>query len=426
MGLFLLGLTNLIFPLGALGVLFSFLFSGRRGVLKHLWQELQERFGLEKEGTLIQGAVWLHCASVGEVLSIKELIAQLHDFYGRDILITTSTQAGKETALKNPLVKQAVLVPLDFYPSCRRFIRLAKPYRLFVIEREIWPNLLEAAYQAGVPTAILNGRISAKSARAYTLIKPLFKRLLTHLTFAALQTEDDAKRYCSLGLPADRCHICGNVKYDSLNENPARTAEVDQLLTALNWQGKPLLVLGSTHPQEETMLLRAAPDFIKKGIKIIFAPRHLERRAEIRDTLRQSGLAHAFLSDNDLSKNADVICADVMGLLPSLYARATLTFVGGSVAPRGAHNLLEPAILAKTVLFGKHFFNAPLTAQALLETGGGILVNEYTFKSTVLRLVEDPEQLENMAQKARNTALSFKGATTKINQVVQNYERKTN
>ena len=115
-----------------------------------------------------------------------------------------------------------------------------------------------------------------------------------------------------------------------------------------------------------------------------------------------------------------------MGLLPSLYARATLTFVGGSVAPRGAHNLLEPAILAKTVLFGKHFFNAPLTAQALLETGGGILVNEYTFKSTVLRLIEDPEQLENMAQKARNTALSFKGATTKINQVVQNYERKTN
>ncbi len=426
MGLFLLGLTNLIFPLGALGVLFGFLFSGRRGLLKHLGQELRERFGLEKEGTLIQGAVWLHCASVGEVLSIKEVITQLHDFYQRDILITTSTQAGKETALKNPLVKQAVLVPLDFYPSCRRFIRLANPYRLFVVEREIWPNLLEAAYQAGVPTALLNGRISKKSARAYTLIKPLFTRLLTHLTFAALQTPEDAKRYRALGLPDDKCHVCGNVKYDSLNESPAKTEEVDTLLTGLGWQGKPLLVLGSTHPQEETMLLRAAPELIEKGIKIIFAPRHLERREEIRQALRQSTLPHAFMSDASITKPIDILCADVMGLLPALYARATLSFVGGSVAPRGAHNLLEPAILAKTVLFGKHFFNTPSTAQALLENGGGILVNEYTFKSTVLRLMQDPEQLDNMSQKARRTALSFKGAITKINQVVQNYERKSN
>lgn len=426
MGLFLLGLTNLIFPLGALGVLFGFLFSGRRGLLKHLGQELKERFGLEKEGTLIQGAVWLHCASVGEVLSIKELITQLHDFYQRDILITTSTQAGKETALKNPLVKQAVLVPLDFYPSCRRFIRLAKPYRLFVVEREIWPNLLEAAYQEGVPVALLNGRISVKSARAYTLLKPLFTRLLTHLAFAALQTENDARRYRALGLPADKCHVCGNVKYDSLNETPSKTEEVDTLLSGLGWHGKPVLVLGSTHPQEETMLFRSAPELIKKGIKIIFAPRHLERRAEIRETLKQSGLAYAFISDANINKEADVLCADVMGLLPALYSRATLTFVGGSVAPRGAHNLLEPAILAKTVLFGKYFFNAPLTAQALLEKGGGVLVNEYTFKSTVLRLLEDPDQLDNMAQKARITALSFKGATTKINQVVQNYERKSN
>lgn len=426
MGLFLLGLTNLIFPLGAVGVFLSFLFSGRRGLLKHLVQELRERFGLEKEGTLIQNAVWLHCASVGEVLSIQELLRQLKEIYQRDILITTSTQAGKETAQKNPLVTQAVLVPLDFYPSCRRFIRLAKPHRLFVVEREIWPNLLEAAYQAGVPTALINGRISVKSARAYTLIKPLFKRLLGHLSFAALQTQDDVTRYQTLGLPDNKCHLCGNVKYDALTETPAKTEQVDQLFTALNWHGKPVLVLGSTHPQEETMLLRAAPDFIKKGIKIVFAPRHLERREEIRHTLRQSGLPYAFLSDKKPTQDTAIICADVMGLLPSLYARACLTFVGGSVAPRGTHNLLEPAILGKTVLFGKHFYNTPQTAQALLEKGGGVLVNEYNFKEIVLRLLADPAQLENMAQKARQTALSFKGATQKINELVQNYERTTN
>lgn len=425
MGLFLLFLTNLAFPVIGLGVLFSFLFSGRRGLLKHLTQELRERFGLEKEGTIVQNAVWIHCASVGEVLSMREVISRLKKFYKREIILTTTTQAGKETALKNPQIKQVLLVPLDFYPSCKRFIRLAKPHRLFLVEREIWPNLLEAAHQAGVPTALINGRISQKSTRAYCFLKPLFKRVLRHLMFAALQTPDAAKRYKQLGMDENRIIVCGNVKYDTLSDAPTHLSEVDNLLTSLGWNGKPLLVMGSTHPQEETMLLRAAPDLIKQGIKIIFAPRHLERGPEIRRTLRQSNLHYTFMSDRKFQKNTDVVCADQMGLLPSLYARASLTFVGGSVAPRGAHNLLEPAILSKTVLFGKHVDNAPYEAQTLLENGGGSLVDLYNFKSVVLRLLGDPAQLENMSGKARLTAESFKGATNKIMEVVQNYERKT-
>lgn len=425
MGLFLLFLTNLFFPLAAVGVLLGFLFSARRGLLKHLGQELRERFALEKEGTIVQNAIWLHCASVGEVLSMQALITALKKFYKREILLTTTTQAGKEMALKNPQISQVLLVPLDFYPACRRFIRIAKPYRLFLVEREIWPNLLEAAHQAGVPTALINGRISAKSTRAYLLIKPLFKRVLRHLAFATLQTPDAAKRYLRLGMDKDRITVCGNVKYDSLNDTPKQLSEVKKLLTALGWNGKPLLVLGSTHPQEETMLLRAAPDLIKQGIKIIFAPRHLERGPEICHVLSQSGLRYHMLSTGNPPEKTDILCVDVMGMLPAFYAHASLTFVGGSVVPRGAHNLLEPAILAKTVLFGKHFYNVPYEAQTLLENGGGTLVDEYNFKSVVLRLFAEPSQLENMSGKARKTAASFKGATNKIMEVVQNYERKT-
>ena len=416
-------LTNLIFPFAALGVVLGFLLSPRRGLLKHLRQELKERFGLEDEGEIPQHAVWVHCASVGEVMSMKEVISRLKAFYGRDILVTTTTQAGKETALKNPDIKKALLVPLDFYPSCKRFIRLAQPYRLFVVEREIWPNMLEAAHNAGVPAALINGRISAKSARAYQWVRPLFARVLGTLSFAALQTKDAAQRYEALGVAPDKIFVCGNVKYDTLNDHPAKTDEVNRMLTALGWSGKPILVCGSTHPVEETMILRAAPELIKKGIKIIFAPRHLERRPEIEIALRQSGLHYAFVSQQNFTKEKDILCADVMGLLQSLYACATLTFVGGSVAPRGAHNLLEPAILSKTVLFGKYFYNAPLTAEALLECGGGVLVDETNFKETVLRLMADPAQLENMSEKARKAALSFKGATDKIMEVVKKYER---
>lgn len=424
MGKLLLFLTNLIFPLAALGVALGFLCSPRRGLLKHLYQELKERFGLEKDGEIPQGALWLHCASVGEVMSMKEVISRLKKFYKKEVIVTTTTEAGKETALKNPDITQAFLAPLDFYPSCKRFIRLAKPYRLFVVEREIWPNMLAAAHQAGVPAAIINGRISAKSARAYSFIKPLFKEIFSTLSFAALQTQEAACHYEKLGMDKTKIFVCGNVKYDTLNDNPGKVGEVEKMLTSLGWNGRKILVLGSTHPAEETMLFRSAPDIIKTGAKIIFAPRHLERKPEIETALRQSGLHYGFISTGKFDKNTDILCADVMGLLQSLYACASLTFVGGSVVPRGAHNLLEPAILSKTVLFGRYFYNTPLTAQSLLENGGGVLVNETNFKETVLRLLADPAQLENMSEKARKTALSFKGATNRIMEVVNNYERK--
>ncbi len=425
MGTCLLWLTNLAFPFAALGVMLGFLFSTRRKLLTHLAAEMRERLGLEKENTLPLQAIWLHCASVGEVNSVKTLITDLKKIYKRDILITTSTQAGKEAALKNPDVTAAVLAPLDFYPSCKRFMRIARPYRLFVVEREIWPNMLWAAHLAGVPFALVNARISKKSARAYAWVRPLFQKIFAPVTFAAVQSKDAAKRYERLGIAPEKIHLCGNVKYDTLSDTPGKVDQVRQLLGQLGWTS-PILVLGSTHSQEETMLFRAAPDLLKTGAKIIFAPRHLERKNEIERTLRQSGLHYAFMSQESFDKNTDILCADTMGMLQSLYACATLTFVGGSVAPRGAHNLLEPAILGKTVLFGKYFYNTPDTARALLERGGGVLVNETNFKETVLRLLADPEQLDNMNQKARQTALSFKGATQKIRELIENYEhRKT-
>lgn len=422
MGHFLLFLTNLAFPLAALGVLLGFLFSPRRRILKRLKQELTERFALQPAASIPQGAIWLHCASVGETLSVAGLVKELKDYYGRDVIFTTSTSAGKETALKNPHVRAAFLAPLDFYPLTRSFIRKANPHRLFIVERDLWPNMVWAAHKAGVPTALINARISAKSTRAYAWVKPLFSMILRTLRFAALQSTDDAARYEELGLPKERIFVCGNVKYDTLNDSPARTGEVKEKLKKLGWQDAAIFVCGSTHPLEEETLLNAAPELVKQGVKIIFAPRHLERKAEIEAALKKTGLAFSFWTDKKPAPNTVILCVDAMGLLQSVYAFASLTFVGGSIAPRGAHNLLEPAILQKTVLFGKSFHNTPDTAQALLKQGGATLVDVSNFKETALRLLSDRTQLQNMAEKARNTALSFKGATNKIMEVVKKYE----
>lgn len=423
MAKFLLILSNLAFPFAAIGVFLGFLFSARRKLLTHLIQELKERFARETPQDLPQNALWIHCASVGEVLSVKELINRLKAFYNKPILVTTSTAAGQETAKKNPAIDKAVLAPLDFYPLVRSFIRKANPYRLFIVEREIWPNMLAAARYAHIPYALVNARISRKSTRAYGYVKPLFEFLLKGAAFAALQSHDDKRRYERIGLPAEKAFVCGNVKYDTLSDTPAKIKEVQALIKQLGWEGKTVFVCGSTHPLEEDILLKSAPQLIKQGVKIIFAPRHLERRTEIEHNLRQSGLSFAMMSQNPAA--CDILCADQMGFLQSLYTCASITFVGGSIAPRGAHNLLEPAIVGKVVLFGKSFHNTPDTAHALLTRGGGILVDENNFEQTVLRLLRDKTQLLDMSEKARRTALSFKGATDKIMKVVENYERKS-
>lgn len=425
MGKFLLLLTNLVFPFAALWVLLGFVFSPRRRVLKTLKQELKERFALERSQDIPQGALWVHCASVGEVKSISGLLAELKSFYQKDILLTTSTVAGKEEAQKNPLITKALLVPLDFYPFSRRFICRANPYRLFVVEREIWPNMLAAAQKAGLPVMLLNARISHKSARAYRWIKPLFSYLFEGVVAGAMQEKHAARRYAALGLPRQRITICGNVKYDTLNDTPAQLPYVQSLIKQLGWENQLIFVCGSTHPLEEELLLAALPVWAKHGIKLIFAPRHLERRDDIKAALQKQNLPYAMLSQGNFPAGCAVVCADTMGILQALYACATLTFVGGSIAPRGAHNLLEPAILNKTVLFGRHFYNTPDTAKALLYSGGGVLVDEDNLQETVLRLIRDSAALENMAAKARQTALDFKGATQKIMEVVKNYERKS-
>ena len=425
MGKFWLLITNMAFPFAALGVLLGFLFSPRRRVLKTLKQELKERFAWEDPSAITQNALWVHCASVGEVKSVSGLLKQLKDFYHKDLIVTTSTAAGKAEAQKNPDITQAWLAPLDFYPLVRRFVQTAKPYRLFIVEREIWPNMIAAAENAGVPVMLLNARISRRSTQAYRCVHALFRMLFGRVALACMQDADAAARYRALGLPSGCMHICGNVKYDTLNDKPAKLKEARALLKQLGWENAPVLVCGSTHPQEEALILRAAPVWASAGIKVIFAPRHLERREEIKAALAAQPLAYAFVSEKKRPKNCVLLCADVMGFLPSLYAVGQMAFVGGSIAPRGAHNLLEPAVLGRTVLFGKSFHHTPDVAHALLSRGGGVLVNENNFEQTVLRLFKDPAALENMAAKARLTALSFKGATQKTMEAVNNYERKS-
>ncbi len=435
MGYVILFILNLLFPLGGLAVIAYFFFSSRKKLLENLRRELDERLMLKTRGQIYRDGIWIHAASVGEVRSAVKIAALLKNYYKKTVLITTSTCAGKESALREVVFDKAVLAPLDFYPVIRKFIKIYHPSRLFIIESDIWPNMIVAAAANKIPVAVLNGRISAKSTKRLKLISPLCKLMFTRMAFICAQTQEIKERYMTLGADKDKITVCGNIKYDMLNSNPYRKTEAEQALNLIGWQGKQIVTCGSTHEEEEEIIFDAAKKASadKKDIRFIFAPRHLERKEEVLAALQKSGLKYLLLSEillalsnkkNDLPQDAQIVFTDIMGWLGALYKNANLTFVGGSIAPRGGHNFLEAAVMSRPILLGQHYFNAPEVAKPLLEQKAGFLVNKDNFYDTVCKLLSDVFFLKTAGARAGSISMSFKGALQQTLTAVKNYERK--
>jgi len=429
MGYILLIAVNLLFPAAALGYLIWFFASPRRALLKNLAAEMSERFALypASAGEGFAGCVWLHTASVGEARSAAEIVRRLKAASpSRKILVTSSTSAGKEAARKELQADMCMLAPLDFYPFCRKLVSVFKPSALLVVETELWPNMFVCAGRSGVKVCVVNGRLSEKSARGYSLIKPLFRLMAEQAGLICVQTEADAARYARLGFKPEQLLVTGNIKYDLLDKSPAKTAEAAELLKKLGWQDAKILVCGSTHPAEEELfapLLRRVKERVP-GFKMIIAQRHLERKAALLELLARERVNYALLSDclaDSVKTDADCLVIDAMGWLTAFYAAGTAAFVGGTIAPRGGHNLLEPAILAKPVLFGESFHNTPDVARALLTSGGGTLITAETALDKISALFADAAFLKASGEKAGETAASFGGATDKTAAALQKF-----
>lgn len=422
MGYVMLFILNLCAPFAALGVVIFFLISPRRKLLRNLRYELSQRFVLKRQGQKIKKSLWIHAASVGEVRSVIKLAKLLKDYYGCELIITTSTAAGQNTALKESLFDKALLMPVDCYPLIKRFIKFYNPKYLFIVESDLWPNMIAACANNGIKVAVVNGRLSKRSAKRYKLISPLVKMLFKKMSFICAQTQEIAQRYVSSGAAADKVYSCGNIKYDLLNDSPSKVEEVEDVFRALGWENAFVTVCGSTHEEEERIIISAAKEL--KEIKFVVAPRHLERRKQILHALKESGLKYTSLSsykrEMDL-KECQILLADAMGWLGAFYKKGTVCFVGGSISKCGGHNFLEAAVFAKPVIFGQYYYNTPDVAGALLKSGGGILVGAENFASELKNLFDDKALLAASGAAAGECSLSFKGATNKILKVVEKY-----
>ena len=328
-------------------------------------------------------SIWIHAVSVGEALTARALAADLKARYPRlRLFLSTTTIAGQQVARRSLSNVDAVFYfPFDWTFIVRRTLKLVKPRLFVMMETEIWPNLLRACRKSGVKTVVINGRISSRSYPRYRLIRPFFRRVLADVDRFCMQSEESARRLVDLGADPGRLSVTGSLKFDSL-EIPTSTAHGKPRERVLRFfrigPQRTVIVAGSTVRGEEAAVLRAFSR-IKATIPsalAILAPRQPERFGEVERIAREAGFVTMRRTELpiDAEPRADVVVLDSIGELAQIYQLATAVFVGGSLVGHGGHNILEPAIFGKPIVFGAHMQNFREIADAFLANDAAVQV----------------------------------------------------
>ena len=360
-------------------------------------------------------SIWVHAVSVGEVLAVSELVRRLRaEFPNHRVVISTTTDTGQKLAASRFGAENVFYFPLDFTFSIRRWMRALRPELVVVAETEFWPNFLRIAKKDDARIAIVNARISDRSLPGYMRWRGILRRALAGIDFFLAQTSEDARRLKEIGAPEDRISVGGNLKYDV--PAPTKTAIVDQLQSALRQSsGGPMLVCGSTVEGEEPLLLDAFKQVLATypAATLLLAPRHPERFDAVAELLKQSAVPFQRRSQwSGAPLRERVLLIDSIGELAGLYALADVAFVGGSLAPRGGHNIIEPAQHGVPILVGPHTENFR-DIVALFQANDAVRVVEVgTLAQTVLGLFANADERRSLGARAAGTLrLQQQGAT---------------
>jgi 3-deoxy-D-manno-octulosonic-acid transferase len=357
--------------------------------------------------------VWLHCVSVGETQAARPLArALLARFPSHALVVSTTTLTG-QTLAREVFRDDALAVfyfPFDWAWSVRRSLRKLKPSLVLVMETELWPRFLRECRRRKVPVALVNGRISEKSFRGYRRLGRFIESVVGALALAVMQTEADAERIRALGLPPERTRVSGNIKFDA-DTGTGEQAVTDELRERFAFDdARPLIVAASTHAPEEAITLgafqktRAALDGDKRP-RLLIAPRHPERFDEVAALVEASGLSWARRSrpPQRSDRACDVVLLDSIGELRGVYPLAALVFVGGSIAPTGGHNVLEPAAAARCIVTGAHTFNFSSIMRDFLERDALVQLPALTERDAPAALAQIFHELLNTDERRRLT-----------------------
>lgn len=361
--------------------------------------------------------LWLHAVSVGEVLSAQPLVQALGQANPHTpIVLSTITPGGFEVAssrFRDRVIP--IFLPLDLGGCIRRTLDVLHPRLLLLIESELWPNLLYLTHHRGVPIAVVNGRMSPRAFRRYRWIKRWLAGLLNQVDLFLMQSQEDANRLLELGAPQEKVRVVGSLKWDaSLGARPSFEAIRQTAARVGLADPMTVIVAGSTHRGEEDQLLRAfqAVASSRPGLRMILAPRHMERVGEVERLAIRHGLRAVCLSKTPAAGPWDIGIVDTFGQLPAYYALADVVFIGGSLIPHGGQNPLEAASLGRPIIFGPSMHNFATIAHQLLAHHAARQLTDGEGLSPLLEeLLTHPAEAQAMGRRAQELTERFQGAT---------------
>lgn len=307
----------------------------------------------------LQKSIWVHAVSVGEVIAATPLIRQLQkDYPTFPILVTTMTPTGAarvKAAFGDEVLH--VYLPYDVPFAVTRFLRAMKPVIGIIMETELWPNLLSICHQHKIPVCLTNARLSEKSMRGYKRIGHFTRQILRKLTMIAAHGKVDAERFIALGADKEKVHVTGNMKFD-IQVQPELYDSAKKLRAELG-NHRFIWIAASTHEGEEELILQAHRILLKSqpDALLILVPRHPDRFELVAKMANNLFKVVKRRTDGFPGREVAVYIGDTMGEMMLMYASSDVAFVGGSLIPRGGHNMLEPAVLSKPVITGPHVFN---------------------------------------------------------------------
>ena len=361
-------------------------------------------------------AIWVHAVSVGEVLAVSELVKQLRRRFSKyRVVISTTTATGQKLATQHFGEDSVFYFPLDFAFAIRPYLSVLRPRLIVLAETEFWPNFLRLAHDSGARVAVVNARISDRSLPGYRRFRRILRRVLLNVDLFLTQTDEDAARLRDIGAPSDRVQVSGNLKFDVSAPDPP--AIVASLRSNFQQGGAgPVVVCGSTVEGEEGLLLRAFENVLASLPRavMILAPRRPERFGEVAQLLEQLGIRfwrRSLWSGDAIS--GGVLLVDTIGELASLYALADVAFVGGSLVPRGGHNIIEPAQHGVAIMVGNHTENFRDIVGLFQRRDAVRVVGPAEFPLVLMDLLSNEKERITLGRRATETLRSQMGATSR-------------
>ena len=381
---------------------------------------LRDRLGFTKLPQL-KGSIWVHAVSLGEFKAVELLLERLRrQFPDKPLVVSTTTPAGQKVAAeRRDIVDHILFFPFDLPWCVRRIVDRINPEMVIVAETEIWPNFLRACRERGIRVAMINGRISDKSFERYKLVRRWLQRVLQDYAIIGMQSETDRERIEALGADPKRVTVFGNLKYDVVQ----LSRPLDVTLASFLSKWKQIWIAASTMPGEEEFVLDAFRTVRSEHseLKLVIAPRHPNRFDAVETIICNRGFS--CVRRSRLDSEPDILLLDTIGELPSVFERATVVFMGGSLVPTGGHNVLEPARHGNPVVFGPHMENFRDIARLFLDANAAIQIqNSNELAPVISKLLSNPAAASELGKNAFAVLQQNTGATERVMQVLKPVE----